>query len=56
MLFLYSNPIRLIGAAWVPWGFCAIDRLLRQGRRRGGIELAVILRSRSSVATPRTPT
>ncbi len=43
VLFLYSNPIRLVGAAWVPWGLCAIDRLLRQGYRRAGAELAVIL-------------
>ena len=43
VLFLYSNPIRLVGAAWVPWGLCAIDRLLRQGQRRAGAELAAVL-------------
>jgi len=43
VLFLYSNPIRLVSAAWVPWGLCAIDRLLRQGQRRAGAELAAVL-------------
>ena len=43
VLFLYSNPIRLVGAAWVPWGLCAIDRLMRQGQRRAGAELAAVL-------------
>jgi hypothetical protein len=43
ILFQYSNVIFLVGAAWVPWGWRAIDRLLRQGRRFGVIELAVVL-------------
>jgi hypothetical protein len=43
VLFQYSNVIFLVGAAWVPWGLRAIDRLLRQGRRWGAVELAVIL-------------
>ncbi len=43
VLFLYSNPIRLVGAAWIPWGFCAIDRLMRQRQRRAGAELALVL-------------
>jgi Bacterial membrane protein YfhO len=43
VLFQYSNVIFLVGAAWVPWGLRAIDRLLRLGRRWGAIELAVIL-------------
>jgi hypothetical protein len=43
ILFLYSDPLRLVGAAWVPWGLCAIDRLLRQGHRRGLAELAAVL-------------
>jgi hypothetical protein len=43
ILFQYSNVIFLVGAAWVPWGLRAIDRLLRQGRRWGAVELAVIL-------------
>jgi hypothetical protein len=43
VLLLYSNVIYLVGAAWIPWGLCALDRLLRQGRRRGGVELATVL-------------
>src|SRR5262249_58492362 len=43
VLYLYTSPIRLVSSAWVPWGFCAIDRLLRRGRRRGGAELAAVL-------------
>jgi hypothetical protein len=43
VLFQYCNPVFLVGATWIPWGFCAIDRLLRQGRKRGRIELAVVL-------------
>jgi hypothetical protein len=40
---LYSNVIFLVGAAWLPWGLLAIDRMLRQEKRRGVCELAVIL-------------
>src|SRR4051812_6839996 len=43
VLFQYCNPIFLVGAAWVPWGFRAIDRLLREGRRAGLVELAAVL-------------
>jgi hypothetical protein len=43
VLFQYCNAIYLVGAAWIPWGLRAIDRLLRQGWRRGGVELATIL-------------
>jgi hypothetical protein len=43
LLFQYCNTNLLVGAAWVPWGLCAIDRLLRQGQRRGGVELAAVL-------------
>jgi hypothetical protein len=43
VLFQYSNVIFLVGAAWVPWGLRAIDRLLRQGRRPAGVELAAVL-------------
>src|SRR4051812_13918271 len=35
ILFQYCNVIYLVGAAWAPWGFRALDHLLRQ-RRRGG--------------------
>ena len=42
VLFQYCNVIFLVGAAWVPWGFAALDRLLR--RRRSGLPaLAVVL-------------
>ena len=30
VLLLYGNVILLVGAAWLPWGLRAIDRLLRQ--------------------------
>jgi hypothetical protein len=40
---LHSNVIFLVGAAWIPWGLRAIDRLLRQGRRQGTAELAAVL-------------
>ncbi len=43
VLSLYSNVIFLVGAAWLPWGLRAIDRLLRQGRRSGAVELAAVL-------------
>jgi hypothetical protein len=35
---LLGNPM-----AWTLWGLRAIDRLLRQGLRRGGAELALVL-------------
>jgi hypothetical protein len=43
VLLQYCNAIYLVGAAWIPWGLCAIDRLLRQGWRRGGVGLATVL-------------
>lgn len=43
VLFQYSNVIFLVGAAWLPWGFAAIDLLLRQGRRAGLPALAAVL-------------
>jgi hypothetical protein len=43
VLFQYCFANVMVGAAWIPWGLCAIDRLLRQERRRGGAELAVVL-------------
>jgi hypothetical protein len=50
-LLLYSNTIHLVGAAWIPWGLCAIDRLLRvragsgdpRTARRGVAGLAAVL-------------
>jgi hypothetical protein len=43
VLFQYCNVIYLVGAAWVPWGFRALDRLIRLRRRAGAIELALVL-------------
>ena len=43
VLFQYCNVIFLVGAAWVPWGFLALDRLLRLKRRSGLLGLAVVL-------------
>src|SRR5947199_8203254 len=43
ILFQYCNVIYLVGAAWAPWGFRALDRLLRQGRRAATLELALVL-------------
>jgi hypothetical protein len=43
VLFLYGNINRLVGAAWLPWGLCAIDRLIRQGERGAMAELAAVL-------------
>ena len=43
ILFQYCNIIFLVGAAWMPLGFRAVDRWLRLGRRSGLVELAVVL-------------
>lgn len=43
ILFQYCNIIFLVGAAWMPLGFRAVDRWLRLGRRWGLIELAIVL-------------
>jgi hypothetical protein len=43
ILFQYCNVIYLVGAAWLPLGFRAVDRWVRQGRRWGLMELAVVL-------------
>src|SRR4051794_14230379 len=43
LLLQYGNPIFLVGAAWIPWGLRAIDRLQRCGRRIATAELAAIL-------------
>jgi hypothetical protein len=40
--FQYSNIIYLVGAAWLPLGFLAVDRWVRLGRRRGLVELALV--------------
>jgi hypothetical protein len=43
ILFQSCNVIFLVGAAWLPLGFRAVDRWVRLGRRWGMIELAVVL-------------
>jgi hypothetical protein len=43
ILFQYCNVIYLVGAAWLPLGFHAVDRWARLGRRWGLIELSVVL-------------
>src|SRR6478736_7279215 len=40
VLFQYCNIIYLVGAAWVPWGFLALEWLLAQQRRAGLFLLA----------------
>ena len=43
VLFQYCNIIFLVGAAWIPWGFWAVDRWLRLGRPGSLLALAVVL-------------
>ncbi len=43
ILFQHSNVIYLVGAAWLPLGFRAVDRWVRLGRRWGLLELAMVL-------------
>jgi Bacterial membrane protein YfhO len=43
VLFQSCNVIFLVGAAWLPLGFFAVDAWLRQGRGWGLIGLAVVL-------------
>jgi hypothetical protein len=43
VLFQSCNVIYLVGAAWLPWGFGALDRLVRLRRRGGAIALALVL-------------
>ena len=43
VLFQYCNIIYLVGAAWLPFGFLAVDRRLRLGSRRALLGLAVVL-------------
>src|SRR5262249_20664175 len=55
ILLQYGNPCFLAGAAWIPWAFCAIDRLLRlraatlgvlgdpRPTRRGGAAVGAVL-------------
>jgi hypothetical protein len=43
ILFQYCNVIFLVGAAWLPLGFHAVDGWLRRGRRWALLELALVL-------------
>jgi hypothetical protein len=43
VLFQYCNVIFLVGAAWVPWGLWAVDRLVRLRQASGLPLLAVVL-------------
>ena len=43
VLFQYCNVIFLVGAAWMPLGLRAADRLVRGGRRWAIVELAAVL-------------
>ncbi|QDV32494.1 hypothetical protein [Tautonia plasticadhaerens] len=43
VLFQYCNIIFLVGAAWMPLGLLAVDRLVRLRRRRAIVELAAVL-------------
>ena len=43
ILFQHCNVIYLVGAAWLPLGFHAVDRWVRLGRRWGLLELAAVL-------------
>jgi hypothetical protein len=43
VLFQYCNIIYLVGAAWIPWGFRALEALLAGRRRWGVLGLAVVL-------------
>ena len=41
--FQYCNVIFLVGAAWLPWAFRAIDAWVRRGNVRGIAGLAIVL-------------
>ena len=43
VLFQYCNIIYLVGAAWLPLGFLAIDRWVRLGSRPALLGLAIVL-------------
>ncbi len=43
ILFQYCNIIYLVGAAWLPLGFLAIDRWVRTGSRPALLLLAIVL-------------
>jgi len=43
VLFQYCNIIYLVGAAWLPLGFLALDRWIRRGCHRALLGLGVVL-------------
>ena len=43
VLFQYCNVIYLVGAAWLPLGFLAVERWVRQGSRWALLGLAIVL-------------
>jgi len=43
VLFQYCNVIYLVGAAWLPWGLRAAERLVRLRRAGPLVELAIVL-------------
>jgi hypothetical protein len=43
VLFLHSNVIFLVGAAWAAWGFLAVHRLMSERKRQALVELALVL-------------
>lgn len=43
IFILYSNPIFLVGAAWLPFGLRAVDGIMRLGQARAPFELAAVL-------------
>ena len=43
LLFQYCNIIYLVGAAWIPWGFLALEWLIGQERRWGLPALTSVL-------------
>lgn len=54
VLFQSCNIIFLVGAAWLPLGFHAVDRWVRLGRRGGLLELAVVLAMQALGGDPET--
>ncbi len=54
VLFQSCNVIFLVGAAWLPLGFHAVDRWVRLGRRGGLLELAVVLAMQALGGDPET--
>src|SRR4051812_36735726 len=54
IVFQYSNVVYLVGAAWLPLGFRAVDRWVRLGRRWGLLELAIVLAMQTLAGDPQS--